>query len=392
MVFCIQHFLAQWRACASLLPYPRAFLLSVGLVTQSDVRICLRRFWGSCMDRSVEDAYGLVGNCEPMTHDELGNIIVMKRFASARSSAPCRHHRCKRGRGTKRMMCSYRKRVSTHCAGTPCVSYSSMLGRRQSKRRRGDHGALVFLLRVSLRLLCMDKRMLHENFDSFEIQVLERCFQKYYIIETLVLRAYQDFGWPVERIRRYIFMWRKDAYAARVGIRGFMAWNMRLLGSFRRECCSTWRICFVLSSPDEILEEIFWVAARPPSIMHGGIVSMATHFIDCLTMVEQKWVEEYAASVCTHSMVLLFQIPFNMPSVAPRIHGGQVLQTIVRNRPQFYSQGDQRWFCPQELLQGMGWPVLASIYWERCTYRLSRERFGLQCRTRLDTFYKQTME
>ena len=270
----------------------------------------------------------------------------------------------------------------------PCVQQHA--GHRCSKRRKGDHNALFYLLWVAQRLLLGDKAILHENVEGFDMALLTRYFGTDYHIESVVLDLEQEEGVPVERRRRYTWLIRLDVYTSRMKVSQFMPWSSEFNALFHRrrhESCS-WRIFYGYAKDQEVLDELQWAAQRPSSLMfeEQSSVTIDTPFGDVITTTEQLWVDEYGR-IRSHSAVALTQNPFGIPSASPLAHGGDVLQTIVRNCFQLYSQEHERWLMPTELALAHGWPLVHKAYGESCTLELDPIEFNMEPRARTERFF-----
>ena len=120
-------------------------------ISDSDDLTCLFENIAAFVDQKLEVQFELSKNAGNMTFEELERIIITDRKTSVRLQAPCLRHAKKRG-------CCVIKPASVHVAGTPCPVFSSMPGHRCSKRRKGDHNALFYLLWVAQRLLLGDRQ------------------------------------------------------------------------------------------------------------------------------------------------------------------------------------------------------------------------------------------
>ena len=338
------------------------------------------------LNPDYEHAKHLLENAENYTYEQLEEHIIEKRKVSVIMRAYCKRHK---------KLCKCEQSVSVHVAGTPCVSFSRMPGRRKSRRAGADFNALHFLLWVSMRLAAMDECILHENVQDFDPSLLRRYFGSDYVVKSVLMDA-SNLGFPVERVRRYTWCLRKDILSARMAIPGYLDWDEAFYNMFLRELQITWKDFFGYATPEELEEQFVWAAGRPSSDMFGytredmlNEVPDFESFWPALSVTEKDWVEEYnRLTKGVGTVVALNQNPYSMPLMAPKSKGNQVLQTIVRNCPMYYVQDEKRWFVPKELMQFHGLPVYNSVYGEQCTMSLNRAEHNMNERNRVDMYHQ----
>lgn len=95
---------------------------------------------------------------------------------------------------------------SFHCAGSPCTDYSKMPGGLQ--KRTAGQTILPTLVWASLCLNLEHHIILHENVDSFPVELLEFLFACAYIITSCVVDLV-SLGFPCRRRRRITILIHK---------------------------------------------------------------------------------------------------------------------------------------------------------------------------------------
>ncbi len=305
----------------------------------------------------------LRANGNRMYYEDLERAVLEKNGAAVRLQGPrCRRHK---------RPCVLR-RATVHIGGPPCVTWSKMPGDRPGTKKGTGYGALPFLVWVAQRLKLREEAFLHENVPEHGVELLDKYFAEYYVLMSCMLCS-SMFGSPNYRQRRYTWAIRKDVFASRERVPGYLPWGDEFVQFFRRECACSWHMFWESATEPEIEIERQWAANRPSSMMAGEDLGDTVTCEDCLTWTEASWKDEYVRIIGGHddAVIMLGQNAYNMPC-----HNGNMfnyLQTLIKNMHPLHSLSHRRWLVCREAAQVHGWSTYTSCFGETCVFNIPRE-------------------
>eukprot|EP00969_Alexandrium_andersonii_P289023 12775170-Alexandrium_andersonii.AAC.1 len=90
------------------------------------------------------------------------------------------------------------KAATVEFAGPPCVAFSSM------GKRDGENGSssIHFLSWIGKRLDHVERTVVHENVEAFDLRLLSTTLGHLYQIQSCIMCP-STLGWPVHRRRRW---------------------------------------------------------------------------------------------------------------------------------------------------------------------------------------------
>lgn len=193
-----------------------------------------------------------------------------------------------------------------------------------------------------------DVLIIHENHSSFDCDILQRVFGKYYNIESIILNA-TDRGVPQSRERRWTLMSNKE-YVTQT-----FSTLCRVMPFYTYDVKYSWHCCMVAGN-DELQTELEWACnpKRASSLWPSGknVQLEPGAFKMSLSKCELEFLTGYERvrpAGCCH---MLSQNPTkHVQSSTPRILG-----TIIKNSSITWSSSHGRWLAPSELLCGQGFP------------------------------------
>ena len=237
----------------------------------------------------------LKGAATNMSYESLRSLLTQRGKCLLEMSAFC-------------VVCGKRctaTRCDVHVAGTPCVAWSR-LGKREFA---SGVTLLPFMIWVGMRRALQETCVLHENVQDFDTGLFEELLGDLYVVKTCILNA-AHFGQHTERVRRFTWLMHKTSFVQRLrNGTPLVDWDSRFVDKFRRELRTTWSDLFELASPEEILEEARWAAARKDVPPVAGTLTHATNFENLLLDYETRFLRRYKEMGCVASVVGLHSNP-----------------------------------------------------------------------------------
>ena len=243
-----------------------------------------------------------------------------------------------------------------HCAGTPCVDFSSMPG--ASHMGALGPASVTLFVWIGLRLLLQEPVIIHENVPSFPVSLLERFLGHLYIVMSVVI-SLTKLGWPQRRDRRISVLLHKSKVTAKV------MWNTNLVALAYRKCTLDFH-AFMLATDSEIQEERKWALARgskqsaaprvgcleatknDADVVNSSSVQVLNKTeLDNLREYRRKWPR------CAYLLAQDVRRGFAMKSTET------TLPTQIKNQQLVFVDKADRWLTPRELLGLQGFPVYA---------------------------------
>ena len=279
------------------------------------------------------------------------------------------------GTMTHRAMCTLCKAsrcsmptACLHVAGTPCVDWSSMPGSSHSKEC--GNSALPFYAWAALRYLVQDLVIVHENVPSFDPSLLEYLLGSVYVVCSLIIDLVQ-LGFPCRRKRRITILIHRQCVADTIS-----PWTDSLVARCHRRL----NLCFrslLISTQEEQQAELDWAQTRKDLVgndkkIKDALDVQASPFVQALTTWELQNLRHSRRRYPRCAYML------GQDAVVFGNHSGlNELQCLIKNVGLLFSDLDNRWLVPKELIAFQRFPCYPSlksaVFPERCGFDAPRE-------------------
>ena len=237
---------------------------------------------------------------------------------------------------------------SFHCAGSPCIDYSTIPGALQQR----DCGSTLLptLVWAALCRQLGHHIIIHENVESFPVSMLEFMFQDLYMIMTAILNLVA-LGFPCRRRRRITIMIHKKVVRLPTAF-----WSDAWIQRYHRQLAISFRK-FLFATSQELEKELAWARKRTnlgkdsdkytnaPDIQRSRFVQVLTLWeIENLRKYRKRW------PGCAY---MLGQDAIKAPARSDRL----AMMCETKSQDLIFSDEDERWLVPKELLVFQGWPL-----------------------------------
>ena len=247
-----------------------------------------------------------------------------------------------------------------------------------------------------MRLLLLEEFVVHENVETFDVQILLDFFAAAYCIHTAVFCC-SALGWPVRRNRRITICIRLDML-----LNVTFSWS-DYVHSCKRVCEVSWKIFVAQRNVDLLLErELLWATNRRDSLARIPDESLlAVISQECLPwrvnpnrvlklVKESKYTRSLIASEARRlymyrqlnktrggSPDLMICCPGRDPLTHPHLSGCATMSTVISSTSLLWADGltPARSLSPAEVLASQGFCTLpehvtypgmeTSFFWDR---------------------------